>query len=51
MRPKRLISLSATLPLAEGQTVEQLCEEVFPVIFDPTVHESAKNLQMGTDDF
>ena len=28
---------AATLPLAEGQTVEQLCEEVFPVIFDPTV--------------
>lgn len=28
---------AATLPLAEGQTVEQLCEEVFPVIFDATV--------------
>lgn len=28
---------TATLPLAEGQTVEQLCDEVFPVIFDATV--------------
>ena len=28
---------AATLPLAEGQTVEQLCDEVFPVIFDATV--------------
>lgn len=28
---------AANLPLAEGQTVDQLCEEVFDVIFDPTV--------------
>ena len=27
----------ALLPLAEGQTVEQLCEEIFPVIFNPTI--------------
>lgn len=26
-----------TLPLAEGQTAEQLCDELFPVIFDPAV--------------
>jgi dipeptidyl-peptidase-3 len=25
------------LPLAEGQTLEQLCDELFPVIFDPDV--------------
>ena len=28
---------ASTLPLAEGQTVEQLCDELSPVIFDPTV--------------
>ncbi|WP_044263502.1 dipeptidyl-peptidase 3 family protein [Bacteroides timonensis] len=28
---------TSTLPLAEGQTVEQLCDELFPVIFDPAV--------------
>ena len=28
---------ASTLPLAEGQTVEQLCDELFPVIFDPAV--------------
>ena len=26
---------AATLPLAEGQTVEQLCEEVFPLFSTP----------------
>ena len=25
------------LPLAKGQTAEQLCAELFPVIFDPTI--------------
>ena len=28
---------TSTLPLAEGQTAEQLCDELFPVIFDPAV--------------
>ena len=40
---------SATLPLAEGQTVEQLCEEVFPVIFDPTVMPKRVNQAAGED--
>ena len=40
---------AATLPLAEGQTVEQLCEEVFPVIFDPTVMPKLVNQAAGED--
>ena len=28
---------TSTLPLAEGQTAKQLCDELFPVIFDPAV--------------
>lgn len=40
---------AATLPLAEGQTVEQLCEEVFPVIFDPTVMPKRVNQAVGED--
>lgn len=40
---------AATLPLAEGQTVEQLCEEVFPVIFDPTVMPKRVNQATGED--
>lgn len=40
---------AATLPLAEGQTVEQLCEEVFPVIFDPTVMSKRVNQAAGED--
>ena len=40
---------AATLPLAEGQTVEQLCEEVFPVIFDPTVMPKRVNQAAGAD--
>lgn len=40
---------AATLPLAEGQTVEQLCEEVFPVIFDPTVMPKRVNQDAGED--
>ena len=33
----------------EGQTVEQLCEEVFPVIFDPTVMPKRVNQAAGED--
>ncbi len=40
---------AATLPLAEGQTVEQLCEEVFPIIFDPTVMPKRVNQAAGED--
>ena len=40
---------AATLPLAEGQTVEQLCEEVFPVIFDTTVMPKRVNQAAGED--
>ena len=40
---------AATLPLAEGQTVEQLCDEVFPVIFDPTVMPKRVNQAAGED--
>lgn len=40
---------AVTLPLVEGQTVEQLCEEVFPVIFDPTVMPKRVNQAAGED--
>ena len=40
---------AATLPLAEGQTVEQLCAEVFYVIFDPTVMPKRVNQAAGED--
>ena len=39
----------ALLPLAEGQTVEQLCEEIFPVIFNPTIMPKRVNLADGED--
>ena len=37
------------LPLAEGQTAEQLCEEIFPVIFDPTIMPKRVNQADGED--
>ena len=40
---------ASTLPLAEGQTVEQLCDEVFPVIFDPKVMPKRVNQADGED--
>ena len=40
---------ASTLPLAEGQTVEQLCDEVFPVIFDPAVMPKRVNQAAGED--
>ena len=40
---------SALLPLAEGQTVEQLCEEIFPVIFNPTIMPKRVNQADGED--
>ena len=45
-----LLSVDASaLPLAEGQTVEQLCDEVFPVIFDPKVMPKRVNQADGED--
>ena len=40
---------TSTLPLAEGQTVEQLCDELFPVIFDPAVMPKRVNQAAGED--
>lgn len=37
------------LPLAEGQTVEQLCTEVFPVIFNPAIMPKRVNQAAGED--
>ena len=37
------------LPLAKGQTVDQLCDEVFPVIFDPTLMKMRVNQKDGED--
>ncbi len=37
------------LPLAEGQTKEQLCAEIFPVIFDPIVMPKRVNQAAGED--
>lgn len=45
-----LLSVDAsTLPLAKGQTVEQLYEEVYPVIFDPAVMPKRVNQAAGED--
>lgn len=40
---------ASTLPLAEGQTAEQLCDELSPVIFDPTVIPKRVNQAAGED--
>ena len=37
------------LPLASGQTLEQWCEEMFPVIFDPSVMPKRVNQAAGED--
>lgn len=37
------------LPLTEGQTVEQLCNELFPVIFNPAVMPKRVNQADGED--
>ena len=37
------------LPLRSGETVEQLCDELFPVIFDPTVLPKRVNKTDGAD--
>ncbi len=40
---------ASTLPLTDGQTVEQLCDEIFPVIFDPQVMPKRVNQADGED--
>ena len=40
---------AAKLPLAEGETLDQLCDEVFPVIFDPNVMKKRVNQTEGED--
>ena len=40
---------ASTLPLAEGQSVAQLCDEIFPVIFDPNVMPKRVNQADGED--
>ena len=40
---------AATLPLAEGQTLEQLCAEIFSVMFDPAVMAKRVNQAAGED--
>ena len=45
-----LLSVDAsTLPLSKGESVEALCEEIFPVIFDPTVMPKRVNQAAGED--
>lgn len=40
---------ASLLPLAQGQTVQQLCDELFPIIFDPTIHPKRVNQADGED--
>ena len=40
---------ASKLPLAEGETLDALCDEVFPVIFDPTVMPKRVNQADGED--
>ena len=37
------------LPLQSGQTVDKLCDEIFPIIFDPTIMPMRVNLKAGDD--
>lgn len=37
------------LPLAEGQTAEQLCDELFPVMFNPSIFSKRVNQADGED--
>jgi len=40
---------STNLPLAEGQSVEELCNDVFPVIFNPDIMPMRINQKDGDD--
>ena len=45
-----ILSLDASLlPLADGQTPQQLCDEIFPVIFDPNIMPKGVNQADGED--
>ena len=45
-----LLQVDATrLPLHAGETVEEMCDELFPVIFDPTVLPKRVNKADGAD--
>ena len=45
-----LVGVDASeLPLAEGQTLAQFCDEIFPVIFDPAVMPKRVNQADGED--
>ncbi len=39
----------ASLPLADGETIEQFCNEIFPVIFNPAVMPKRVNQADGED--
>ncbi len=39
----------STLPLAEGESVDELCNQIFPVIFDPAVMPKRVNQADGED--
>ena len=40
---------AAKLPLTQGQTVDQLCDEIFPVVFDPSIMKMRVNQKDGDD--
>ncbi|MCF0159783.1 MAG: dihydrofolate reductase, partial [Bacteroidaceae bacterium] len=40
---------ASLLPLTEGQTVPQFCDELFPVLFDPSVDAKRVNQTEGED--
>ena len=47
---KALLSIpQSSLPLKENETVEDLCDEIFPVIFDPNVLPKRVNKADGED--
>ncbi len=47
---KAVLDIDASLlPLAPGQTAEQLCDELFPVIFDPAIMPKRVNQADGED--
>ena len=47
---KAVLGMDAQLlPLAEGQTAEQLCDKLFPVMFDPAIMSKRVNQADGED--
>lgn len=40
---------SSKLPLQENQTLEELCHEIFPVLFDPAIDAKRVNQEEGED--